>query len=406
MVIEDHIDLQIAYIAHWRQSKMTGHVNLLPRCGHKPPLAVSPYSSLAVILIILVAPSCLESQTEVRQPSDTRVVSRIGPTLTLGQQAREANLESDDPETKYQNGFFVNGELNGHVRVWDKDGRPVGNFTIRLRGWQGLVDTTVLKDGSVVASFVNMVPNDDRRYYSLVHYNSTGSFLEKLDLGLWRATAICAADDQTIWALSVKQEYGVDLYSPEEGVLRNYKFGSGLQRAVVPRSTFPNDDGHPYAQGRVGISCSSTGIHVLTADNRWIEYVPGRDFSIKEIEQLDTSMVGGRWRLAGFAYLDAGRAYVMIHSEPGDPFRRFLAELLPTTDGAKLRWVEVPSGGSPLVNAQRSDVSASQSAKSNQQIVVKDLFGADHDSGDSLVYRLSSGNSALWSEPSFANRGN
>ena len=111
-----------------------------------------------------------------------------------------------------------------------------------------MIDAAILKDGSIVASWIYFLPHDDRRYFNLVHYDKMGNYLGQIDLGKWRAAKICIADDKSIWTLSGDEEFGHPVYSPDQGVLRNYKFGSGLLRAVVPRSNFRQEAQNFYSE--------------------------------------------------------------------------------------------------------------------------------------------------------------
>jgi len=192
------------------------------------------------------------------------------------------------------------------------------------------------------------------------------------------------------------------VYSPEEGVLRNYKFGSGLVRAVVPLSHFPQDDNNSYTFVNSAIDCSGNKIHALTGDGQWIEYTPGKDFTITKIEPFSHSTYGSYWQLTGFAYLDDGHAYATIHSGPGDPFRRMLAELLPSKDGKTLQWVEVPPEKTLPVNTQPPDAATPPGTAPKEPIAVTVMLGADHEDGEQLVYRTSAGEAVLWSKPLFS----
>jgi hypothetical protein len=245
-----------------------------------------------------------------------------------------------------------------------------------------------------------MLPHDSRsgRYFYLVHYDQAGNFIDQIDLGKWRATKICVADDKSVWTLSGEEDYGHSVYSPDEGVLRNYRFGEGLVSAVVPRSNFRQEFQNFYAAGHVAIDCSGDKVHALTNDGKWIEYAPGADFTITPIEPFSHSTYDDYWRMIGFAHLSGGQTYAVIHSVPGDPFRRMLAELLPSADGKALRWVEVPSEKSLAANNQPSDPTHPPD-KPKEPIVVTGVLGADHEDGEQLVYRTSKGETILWSKP-------
>ena len=135
----------------------------------------------------------------------------------------------------------------------------------------------------------------------------------------------------------------------------------------------------------------------MTDDGQWIEYTPGADFTIKNVEPVNCSSFGGFWEMTGFACLSDGHAYAVIHSGPGDPFRRMLAELLPSADGKVLRWVEVPTDQTLPANSQPD--------KPKEPVVVTGLLGADHEDGEQLVYRTSADESVRWSKPLFSSSG-
>ena len=368
------------------------------------PHKVITSTAIAALLLISGAGARLISQTDAIQPSASQLAP-IAPTISLGEPIRTAKLESDDPEIKYENGFFFNFDHTGHILIRDKDGHLTGDFNLHLQKKDSLPmdihDVAIFKDGSIVASWINKVSQGDGRRFSLVHYDPAGNFLEDIDLGQWRARYICIADDKSIWTLSGKEYYGHDIYSPDEGVLRNYKFGSGLVRAVVPRSNLPGQNS-VYASIHSAIDCSGEKIHVLTGDGQWIEYTPGADFTITKIEPFSHSTYGSYWQLTGFAYLDDGHAYATIHSGPGDPFRRMLAELLPSKDGKTLQWVEVPPEKTLPVNTQPPDAATPPGTAPKEPIAVTVMLGADHEDGEQLVYRTSAGEAVLWSKPLFS----
>jgi hypothetical protein len=352
-------------------------------------------TAIAALLLFSSASTHLVAQTDATPPS----ASQLAP-----------KLESDDPEMKYVNGFFINADASGHILIRDKDGHITGDFNLRplekdtVFPLLAVHDVAVFKDGSIVASWIYMLPHDNRRYFYLVHYDQTGNFLEDIDLGQWRALRLCIADDKSIWTLS-GEDNGRPIYSPDEGVLRNYKFGSGLVRAVVPRSNFQPNDNHSFplysnAANKIAIDCSGEKIHALTGDGQWIEYTPGADFTITKIDEVSRAVFGYYWKLSGFAYLGEGHAYAVIHSGAGDPFKRILAELLPSKDGKTLHWAEIPEKALPA-NNQPPDAATPPGTVPKEPIAVTTVLGADHEDGEQLVYRTSADESVLWSKPLF-----
>jgi hypothetical protein len=371
---------------------------------------------------LLLLAAFLPLTTPAQQPPAAVQTISITPTLSLGDPLRATKLEADDPEIIYRDGFFISFDGPGRVRIRDKDGRLTSDFVLRPQeketatALRSLHDIAVFQDGSIVASWVYMLPHDGRRYLSLVHYGSQGNFLESIDLGQWRALKVCIAGDKSIWTLSSEEWFGRPVYSPAEGVLRNYKFGTGLVRAVVPRSNFQPDNTStfPSYQGpHAAIDCSGDKIHALTGDGQWIEYTPGADFTITPIEPFSHSTFGDFWQLTGFAFLDSCHAYAVIHSVPGDPFRRMFAELFPSPDGKTLHWVELRPGTLPADNhpsptphppGQSTDQSPDQpTSQPKEPIAVTGLLGADHGDGEQLLYRTSKDDSILWSKPLFGN---
>jgi hypothetical protein len=371
---------------------------------------------IAALLLALGATPHLLSQTNTSQPPP---LSPTAPTLSLGEALRKAKLESDVPEVKYQNGFFISKDRRSHVQVHDKDGHLTGDFTLLpqstdiIEGLFDIGDVAIDKDGSIMASFAWTSKLDGlKRNHYLVHFDPAGNFLEQIDLGLWRPTKICIAKDKSIWTLSEEEQFGHSVYSPEEGVLRNYKFGSGLVQAVVPRSNFPyNHSNGSWTAFNSALDSSGEKIHALVSgynpsgeEAQWIEYTPGADFTITKVESLSRAAFGGFWRLTGFAFLGENHAYAILHSGTGDPFKRVLAELLPTKDGKTLQWVEVPPEKTLPANNQPSVLpppGPDSAAKPKEPIMVIGLFGADHEDSEQLVYRTSAGETVLWSKPLF-----
>jgi hypothetical protein len=375
-------------------------------------------TSTAIVALLLIsgAGACLFSQSDAPQPP-AQPPAPTTPTLSLGEPTRSVKLEPDDPaKIKYQNGFFFNFDVTGRILIRDKDGHVTGDLNLRATETSkhanvlDMEDAAVFKDGSIVASWMYRLTDDNSdMYFNLVHYDQAGNYLEEIDPGRWRAFRICIADDKSVWTLSGEEKSGYPVYSPGEGVLRNYKFGSGLVHAAVPRSTFPSDRYYNYMAGKVAIDCSGDRIHVLTADSQWIEYAPSADFTITKIEPFSHATFGAYWQMAGFACLHDGHAYAVIHSVPGDPFRRYLAELLPTKDGKSLQWVEVPDKTLPANNHPPAPtLAATPAAKTppadtpKEPVEVTAVLGVDHEDGEQLVYRITANDSILFSRPSFA----
>jgi hypothetical protein len=364
--------------------------------------------AITALLLISSASTHVVAQTDATPPPASQLAP-IAPTISLGEPTRSTKLESDDPEIRYENGFFFNADASGHILIRDKDGHITGDFNLRPREKDtippllGIHDVAVFKDGSIVASWIYMLPHDNRRYFYLVHYDQTGKFLEQIDLGTWRALRLCIADDKSIWTLS-GEDNGRPIYSPDEGVLRNYKFGSGLVRAVVPRSNFEPNNNYSFplysnAANKIAIDCSGDKVHALTGDGQWIEHTPGADFTITKIDEVSRADFGGYWKISGFAYLGAGHAYAVIHSGAGDPFKRILAELLPSKDGKSLHWAEIPPDKTLPANNKPPDAATPPGTAPKELIAVTTVLGADHENGAKLVYRTSADESVLWSKP-------
>lgn len=368
-----------------------------------------------VAVAVLFVISCRTTPLFGQSGAPASQLAPIVPTISLGEPMRSTKLESDNPEMRYQNGFFFNADNTGHMLIRNKDGHLIGDFnlqpqvTSKAYSTPFMHDVAIFKDGSMVASWLYSRPHDSgsNRYFDLVHYDQAGNFIEQIDLGKWRATKICVADDKSVWTLSGEEDYGHPVYSPDEGVLRKYRFGEGLVSAVVPRSNFQpnNTSSFPnYAVVHAAIDCSGDKVHVLTGDGKWIEYTPQGDFTITPIEPFSHSSYGDFWRMIGFAYLEDGHAYAVIHSLPGDPFRRMFAELLPSADGKSLRWVEVPSEKTLPANNQPSDPTH-PTDKPKEPIVVTGVLGADHEDGEQIVYRTSKDETILWSKPLLGSSG-
>ena len=356
-----------------------------------------------------ISVNLLSQTTALLQPPVGSTLS-VARTLSLGEAAQTVKLEIDDPEMKYQNGFFISADKHGRVRIRTKDGdsreillRPEAKNV--LEGMTALHDAAVYRDGSIVASFTYMMSHDNRRYYSLIHYDPAGNFLEQMDLGISTAHKICIAEDQSIWALSSDAELGHDVYRPSEGVLRNYKFGAGLQQAVAPRSSFPRESNR-YAFVNSAIDCSGKSVHALTGDGQWIEFIPGGDAVIMKVESPNRSEFGDSWLLSGFAYLDTGHAYGVVKSEPGSSFKRMLAQLIPSKDGETLHWIELPPDKVLPINSQLSDKAPRSGDGATQLVTITNIMGVDHENGEQLVYRISTDETVLWSTPVFKSAGN
>jgi hypothetical protein len=277
----------------------------------------------------------------------------IPPTISLGEPQRTVVLESDDPEMRYQHGIFVAEKYDGTITIRDKDGRVTNTLKLPPPEKNTLLDPhigdwAIFKDGSIAISWEYRLPHDLKQYFFLSHHDPAGNFLEKIDEGTWRALKLCIAEDNSVWTLSAEERFYISVYSPDEGVLRNYKFGSGLVRTALPRSTFPKDVNNRYSFDSA-IDCTGNKIHVLTGGDRWIEYTPGADFTITEVKPpIHTGL--GDYRMSSFAYLDPGHAYAILSSVPGYTFPTLFVELLPSKDGPYLRWTEIPAKALPANN--------------------------------------------------------
>ena len=300
--------------------------------------------SRTLLLLALASTGAALGQTPASVPP-------IAPTAPLGEPDHTAHLESDAPEMRYQHGLFVAVKYDGTVSIRDKDGHLTNTLTLPPPEKNTLLspsiaDWAIFKDGSIVASWAYMMPHDMTVLF-LFHYDPAGAFLDKIDLGKWRASRICIAADNSVWTLSGEEEGGHALYSPDPRGIAQLQVGRDLQAgftlqlsAGVPK-LLPN--------GNVAIDCSGDKIHALTDDGQWIEYTPGGDFTITKVERLSHTEAD-YYKLSGFAYLDENHIYGFMESRPGKELPNVFAELLPAADGKGLQWVEIPDKALPANN--------------------------------------------------------
>ena len=356
--------------------------------------------SRTLLFLIVASASTALGQTAVSVPP-------IAPTVSLGDPDRTVNLDTGN--TTYKNGFFITRKGLDEVSITDKEGHGSGYLTLSAPDKDAFIpsefisDFALFKDGSIVASWTYMLRDEAKRYFYLTHYDAGGKLIGQIDLGPWRASKICIAQDNSIWALSSQNVDGNPVYSPDEGVLRNYKFGSGFVRAAARGSNFAQD-GEAYASRDTidaAIDCSGNKIHALAGDGQWISYTPGGDFTLTKVEPLN------EYAMYGFAYLDENHIYGFMKSGPGYSVPSMLAELLPAKDGKGLEWVELPPDKTLPEN---QPASAADAGPAKAPVVVTKLLGADHANGEHLVYQVSTDsanptpqNSVLfWSKPLFA----
>jgi hypothetical protein len=359
---------------------------------------------IPALVLSLVATSALGQTDSFPLADPASHIKPVATTLSLGHLTHSIEPVADASEMKYENGYFVGLTSNGSVQVLDKEGRATASFLPRPqleqppREFQLLStnDVTVALDGSITVSIIYMLPKDARRYFYLLKFDKTGNFVEQLDLGSWRAMRICSAQDGSVWTLSGEERLGFAVYSPDEGVLRNYKTSSGLQKAVAPRSRFPEDNRNSFAQN-AAIDCSGEGVHALTSDGQWLDYARDGKLTITQVDSAGPLRADGPPRLRGFAYLPTGHAYVVVDFGSHDSSLRRLFELLPSANGLTLHWSEV-------LPAQRKNQSlfSSDEKASNEGHVVTHLLGADHSDGDQLVYILSGASTIHWSRPTLS----
>jgi hypothetical protein len=315
----------------------------------------------------------------------------------------------DIGNTTYKNGFFIAKKGVNEVSVSDKDGHGNGFVTLPPPDENAFLlsefinDFAVFKDGGIVASWSYMLPHEVKRYFYLSRYDAAGKPIDQIDLGPWHASKICIAQDNSIWALSSQNVDGQAVYSPNEGVLRNYKFGAGFIRAAVPRANFAQD-GEAYASRDTidaAIDCSGNKVHALTGDGQWIAYTPGGDFTITRVKPLS------QYAIFHFAYLDDNHIYGFMKSAPGYSVPSMLAELLPAKDSKSLEWVQIPLDR--LLPADQM-VSEPTDDPNKAPPLVTNMLGADHENGEHLVYQVSrdpdrqtpSNSILFWSKPLFA----
>ena len=125
-------------------------------------------TAIAALLLISSASTHVVAQTDATPAPQ---LAPIAPTISLGEPIHTAKFESDDPEIRYENGFFIGAEGNGHILVRDKDGHLTGDFNLSplengteppltdtIPPLLALHDVAVFKDGSIVASWIDMLP--------------------------------------------------------------------------------------------------------------------------------------------------------------------------------------------------------------------------------------------------------
>jgi hypothetical protein len=327
-------------------------------------------------------------------------INPVAKTVSLGEVRQSVETVADVSEMKYENGYFVGLTDTGGVKVLDKDGRTIASFKPRpeIKDFAGEfvnlepMDVAAAADGCIVVSVVFMLPKDARRYFYLLKYDKEGNYVEQTDLGSWRALKICAAADGSIWTLSGEERLGHAVYSPGEGVLRNYKTSAGLQKAVAPRSQFADDKRNSFMTNSA-IDCSN-GVHALTGDGQWLEYTRDGTLTTLRMDDAEPSRADRLPKLRGFAYLETGHVYGLLDDGSREATLRRFVELLPSADGLTLHWSAI------ALPHPKSDVSAAfgESTPSPVQAVTY-LLGADHSDGEQIVYRTSAGSAIVWTQP-------
>jgi hypothetical protein len=153
-------------------------------------------SSFTKLILLLTAALATLPITLAQSPTTVP----IAPTSSLGEPTRTAKLESDDPEMRYQNGFFFTADQHGRVHIFDKDGHLKADLTLRPQEENpvssAMDNVALFEDGSIVAGWFYLPPGERRDYISLIHYDPAGNFIEQIDLGEWRAEKVCIADDK------------------------------------------------------------------------------------------------------------------------------------------------------------------------------------------------------------------
>jgi hypothetical protein len=351
------------------------------------------------------------AQTGERLPP----VSPSARTLSLGEPIQTSKLERSDADMRYENGFFFNIHDGNRVLISDREGHTLNEIALSPNATTGeeftllgIDDLVIAPDGTIIASLTYMRPHDSRRYFRLIHYSAAGSQFEAIDLGPWRALRLCFADDKTIWTLSDKQEHGHSIYSADDNILRNYKFGDGLRQEAVPRSTFPHNDTNASWTVNSALDCSGASVHSLiggysAGPAQWVSYTPGSGFTVMRVNNIDDSTFGSSWHLTGFAYLPKGRAYGFITSGTGSSYRRMLAELIPAAkDGMTLEWREIFPDPELLPSPQSTpEADRSRVQPTKFSAVVTGLYGVDRQVDSALVYRIGSTDVITWSVPLF-----
>ena len=327
-------------------------------------------------------------------------INPVAKTVSLGEVRHSIETVADVSEMKYQNGYFVGLTGTGGVEVLDKDGRTIASFKPRpeIKDFAGEfvnlepMDVAATADGSIVVSVVFELSDRGRRYFYLLKYDKGGNYVDETDLGAWRAVKICAAEDGSIWTLSGEERLGLAVYSPSEGVLRNYKASAGLQKAVAPRSQFAEDSRNSFTFNSA-IDCSKD-VHALTGDGQWLEYTADGTLTILPMDDAAPDRADGLPKLRGFAYLETGHVYGLLDDGSRDAILRRFVELLPSADGLTLHWSAI------ALPHPKSEVSAAlgESTPSPAQTVTY-LLGADHSDGEQIVYRTSAGSAIVWAQP-------
>jgi hypothetical protein len=218
-----------------------------------------------------------------------------------------------------------------------------------------------------------------------------------MDLGAWRAVKICSAGDGSIWTLSGKERMGFAVYSPDEGVLRNYKISAGLQKAEFPRSQSADKTRNSFFNNGA-IDCSD-GVHALTGDGQWLEYASDGTLTALPLDDAGPDRSDRFPMLRGFAYLRTGRVYGPLDDGLRDDTQRRLVELIPSADGLTLHWSQIIP---PLPEKKAAAVTGQTTQPTHQ--TVTSLLGADHGDREQLVYRTSAETAIVWAQPALQGR--
>jgi len=299
-------------------------------------------------------------------------------------------FQTSGPVPVWMNGYLVrpvNRVVSGEVNVPLYDARgnlgTQGRITYPGASEIILTDAAVTPNGIILGA--GMANTKETVAVFVARTERNGEEVERVELGDFWPLRICGSNENEVWVLG-RAMTDDQMPNADYPMLREYVFGQGLIRGVLPRNSVAlQPNGIAAGPGSHGnyLDCKKDRVRLyITQTNEYVEINENSAEILRWKMDMSAFPDGS---VTGFAVTDDGRVFASIYFDMGDEqqtIQRGLYEIKTITGNPIGRWLAV-----------RGTASANPLQGSAPQWTFWKLWGAD---GKNLVANLAKSGDLAW----------